>query len=179
MATAACNARIARGKVAFANGKNYFYLEGRCGLATDEGDVCIACRRKNGACKIMENRQFDHGMIGEQIPVTSHIYGGDWYEAAVKIYGEPPKSMIDLANKAADRAKAEMDLKLCTDSGNNMKRRAGTIKKADSSGSGPAAAVAPEPESIPQILLIDFLEDEEVAEVDEVVYEPKPLQTTN
>ncbi len=139
--------------------------------------VCTICQRKNIGCKTMENRQFDHGMIGEQVPLQSHIYGGQWYELAVKQYGEPPEAMITLAKKAAERALNEMNLKLCINSASNMNR----VKRKNTSGTvsgvaSKAASVIPattisEDKQVEKVQLIDFLEDEDIAEVDEVVYE--------
>ena len=154
-----CSSRIARGKVLFGNNKNYFYVEGVCGrpVATSGYIMCEACSHKSRACRIMESRQFDHGLITEPIPYHSHIYGGKWYEEAVKKFGEPAPDMLKLASAACEHIK---------DMAGNiiMKRPATGVAKI---GGGSASAVVPA--QINQTIYVDFIEDEEIIDIDDVV----------
>jgi hypothetical protein len=103
---ATCQARIARGKVAFGNGKNYFYLEGRCGRPSAAATAtCDLCSNKNPKCRTMDSRQFNHGLVSEPIPAASHIYGGEWYAKNVEIYGQPSERILELAVAAAEKSK--------------------------------------------------------------------------
>jgi hypothetical protein len=82
----------------FGNRHNKFYLEFRCNLPCAIGkDVCTKCSDKTS--NIQTSRKFNHGKVNEPIPDASHIYGGKWYNEAVKKYGAPPPDIIEFAQK--------------------------------------------------------------------------------
>ena len=82
----------------FGNGRNKFYLEFRCNLpCAIAKDVCTKCSDKTS--NIQTSRKFNHGKINESIPDASHIYGGKWYNEAVKKYGAPSSDIIEFAQK--------------------------------------------------------------------------------
>lgn len=84
----------------FGNGRNKFYLEFRCNLPCAVGkDVCTKCSYKSSANPLQTSRKFNHGKVNEPIPDASHIYGGKWYNEAVKKYGAPSSDIIEFAQK--------------------------------------------------------------------------------
>lgn len=84
----------------FGNGRNKFYLEFRCNLPCTVGkDVCTKCSDKSSANPLQTSRKFNHGKINESIPDASHIFGGKWYNEAVKKYGTPSPDIIEFAQK--------------------------------------------------------------------------------
>jgi hypothetical protein len=83
----------------FGNGRNKFYLEFRCNLPCSLGkDVCIKCSDKSSTV-LQGSRKFNHGKVNEPIPDASHIFGGKWYNEAVKKYGMPQTDIIEFAQK--------------------------------------------------------------------------------
>jgi hypothetical protein len=55
----------------------------------------------------MDSRKYDHGFVGQPIPAHSHIFGGAWYETAVKRHGEPTSAVLEKACAAAAQAQAQ------------------------------------------------------------------------
>lgn len=97
-----CNSRITDDTYAqqFGNGRNKFYLEFRCNLLCVAGkDVCARCSDKSSTNPLQTSRKFNHGKVNEPIPDASHIYGGKWYNEAVKKYGAPSEDIIEFAQK--------------------------------------------------------------------------------
>jgi hypothetical protein len=89
----------------FGNGRNKFYIEFRCNLPCVNGsDVCSKCANKNTTAS-QTSKKFNHGKINEPIPDTSHIYGGKWYNQAVKKYGEPSPDIIEFAVQYQKKAR--------------------------------------------------------------------------
>ena len=79
----------------FANKKNRFYMEMRCEKTRIQGsEFCEACQHKDPDYHYPSSRRFDHGKINEPIPDRSHIFGGSWYDAQVKRWGEPSSDVI-------------------------------------------------------------------------------------
>jgi hypothetical protein len=62
-------------------------------------DICTRCSDKSSANPLQTSRKFNHGKVNESIPDASHIYGGKWYNEAVKKYGVPPQDIIEFAQK--------------------------------------------------------------------------------
>jgi hypothetical protein len=92
----------------FKDGKHRFYLESVCARPLAEGStgpLCDYCSRLKSQIKTQDVRTFPHGIVTEEYPPESHIYGGSWYEAKVKAYGPPSESDIELAMEAQRRAK--------------------------------------------------------------------------
>jgi len=90
----------------FGNGKNSFYLEFRCNLPCEK-QVCLNCEEKSVACRLQTSRRFKHGLVTEPIPSDSHIYGGAWYAAGVKKWGEPMEAVIQFAEATQLEARME------------------------------------------------------------------------
>jgi hypothetical protein len=102
-----CISRITDEKFAqrFGDGKHNFHLEFRCNLPCLTGqDICSKCTEKSPTYKTHGSRKFDHGKVNEPIPDNSHIFGGQWYQARVKTYGEPPSEIIQIAMQYRDEA---------------------------------------------------------------------------
>ena len=89
----------------FGDGYHKFYVELRCNMPCTE-ETCNRCSKSE--CKTQHSRKFDHGKINEPIPDNSHIYGGTWYNDAVKRYGEPTKEVIEFAEKYQCEARNEI-----------------------------------------------------------------------
>ena len=81
----------------FADLKHKFFLEMRCGRATDPSrNVCDDCSIKTMST-IQWCRKIDHGTIYDPIPDRSHLFGGNWYEDGVRKWGAPSAESIKLA----------------------------------------------------------------------------------
>ncbi len=87
-------------KQMFGDGRHSFYLEKRCNFPCVKGlDVCAKCIEKVAPYKTQGSRRFDHGKVSEPIPEHSHIFGGQWYQSRVPLWGEPGAQMVVLARK--------------------------------------------------------------------------------
>lgn len=97
-----CYARTTseKNKLQFGDNKHHFYLELRCEeKALKDKFVCYKCLAKNPECRTQSSKQFDHGLVTEPITTGSHIYGGEWYSASVKVYGQPSRESIEYAEQ--------------------------------------------------------------------------------
>jgi hypothetical protein len=89
-----------KNKLQFGDNKHHFYLELRCEeKSLKDKFVCYKCLAKNPECRTQSSKQFDHGLITEPIVLGSHIYGGEWYNDSVKVYGEPSRESIEYAEQ--------------------------------------------------------------------------------
>ena len=87
-----CKGRITKKEpLFFGDGVNIFYAEGRChNKATAENPICNKCCFKNPTVTDQFSRRFNHGLVTELIPETSHIFGPTtWFLNSVKLYGMP------------------------------------------------------------------------------------------
>lgn len=92
----------------FGDGKHKFYIEFRCTNQAIEGKpMCMSCMIQS-ISKNQESRHYPHGRIYEPIPSHSYLFGGTWYEAGVKKWGEPSPSVVAFALR--HQKEARMDL---------------------------------------------------------------------
>lgn len=81
----------------FGDGRHKFYVEFRCSRPCLKGmDCCAKCAEKTDT-KLQTSRKFNHCNVNEPIPDTSHIFGGKWYNNAIKKWGQPPSEIIQFA----------------------------------------------------------------------------------
>jgi hypothetical protein len=92
----------------FGDGRHIFYFEFRCNRPCIENSKhCKYCQNKSTDAVHQFFLSYDHGDINEPIPDHSHIYGGNWYNDAVKKYGEPPSEIIEYAIQYQKEARGE------------------------------------------------------------------------
>lgn len=98
-----CKGRIAKKEpLFFGDGINIFYAEGRChNIATNDSPICNKCCFKNPTATNQLSRRFQHGLVTELIPETSHIFGPTtWFLNAVKLYGMPSLDTLKIVLEA-------------------------------------------------------------------------------
>lgn len=94
-------------KLAFGDGKHYFYIEFQCERMGDN-KVCNKCRVKkeiNGK----ESKFVDHGLVDEGYTEKSHIFDSPWYHKSVKAYGIPAKENLEKAMEAQKKVRAKKE----------------------------------------------------------------------
>jgi hypothetical protein len=64
--------------------------------------ICVHCLERPDSSKYQT--RMIHGLLTEEPPPESHIYGSEWYWKQVEKYGDPPKEWIDAAELAQRRA---------------------------------------------------------------------------
>jgi hypothetical protein len=101
--------------VRFKDEKHRFYLEAVCAEPVLNGDVCASCRTLVPQKKTQDVKTFDHGLVGDEYPPTSHIFESPWYSAKVKAYGPPSNEELELAMEAKKRASAGIKTKAMKD----------------------------------------------------------------
>jgi hypothetical protein len=101
--------------VRFKDGKHRFYLEAVCGEPIVQGNLCTSCNSLVPQKKTQDVKTFDHGLVGEEYPPTSHIFESPWYETKVKAYGPPSNEELELAMEAKKRATAGTKTKAMKD----------------------------------------------------------------
>lgn len=85
-----------------------FYRPYQCGYEAEPGALlCTLCNEKRGTGKTQISRGFDHGLVGDLIPPSSHAYGGPWYLSKVASLGEPSKKII---KEATEYLEEEFDI---------------------------------------------------------------------
>lgn len=95
-----CISRVARinDTERFADGRHKFYLEYRCNRPCIENSrYCKHCSNKDPLAPHQFFMSYEHGDINQPITEKSHIFGGKWYEEAVKKYGAPAPEIIEFA----------------------------------------------------------------------------------
>ena len=94
-----CIGRIARvdGIRHFHNGKRRFYLEYRCRQQALPGTQCCARCTGRGRDTIQSSGKFDHGLVTEDVPDHSHMYGGKHYREGCNAFGTPSEEDIQSA----------------------------------------------------------------------------------
>ena len=100
--TSRCLGRRTNERLLFGDGKHYFYTEERCKRKTSDA-VCTVCARTSGSAVTV-----DHGLVSEEIPQLSHIYGSAWYDLKQTIYGNPSSEDMARAKKAQEEARADV-----------------------------------------------------------------------
>jgi hypothetical protein len=98
-----CESRNAKKEpLFFGDGINIFYAEGRCSnTAIGDSHICNKCLFKNPTAKDQLSRRFQHGLVTELLPETSHIFGPtSWFLNAVKLYGMPSLDVLKTALEA-------------------------------------------------------------------------------
>ena len=88
-----CLGRRTNERLLFGDRKHYFYTEKRCKRTTTEG-LCTVCE----GSKNLE----EHGIVSENIPEESHIYGSLWYNLKRCVYGDPSDEDMAKAKKAQE-----------------------------------------------------------------------------
>jgi hypothetical protein len=68
------------------------------------GNLCEGCKRRTSAGKTQSS--MIHGLLTEEIPEYSHIFGSRWYWEKVRKSGEPPADWIAAALEAQAAAEA-------------------------------------------------------------------------
>ena len=85
-----------------------FYRPYQCGYEVEPGGLlCTLCNEKRGTGKTQISRGFDHGLVGDLIPPSSHAYGGPWYLSKVASLGEPSKKTL---KEATEYLEEEFDI---------------------------------------------------------------------
>lgn len=85
-----------------------FYRPYQCGYeAEPDALLCTLCNEKRGTGKTQISRGFDHGLIGDLIPPSSHAYGGPWYLSKVASLGTPSKKTL---KEATEYLEEEFDI---------------------------------------------------------------------
>jgi hypothetical protein len=123
-----CLGRRTNERLLFGDGKHYFYTEERCKRTTKSG-LCTVCE---GSKNLDE-----HGIVSEDIPPLSHIYGSDWYNLKRGVYGNPSDINMAKAKKAQEEARSDLTTTTTTTTKEKKKR---TFKVA-----APAPVSAEEP----------------------------------
>jgi len=98
-----CKGRITKKEpLFFGDGVNIFYAEGRChNTVTADTHICNKCCFKNPTATDQLSRRFQHGLVTELIPETSHIFGPtNWFLNSVKLYGMPSIDALKTALEA-------------------------------------------------------------------------------
>ena len=101
--TMQCKSRNAKKEpLFFGDGVNIFYAEERCAnTAIADTSICSKCHFKNPKATNQLSRRFQHGLITELIPETSHIFGPTtWFLNAIKLYGMPSIDTLKTAVEA-------------------------------------------------------------------------------
>ena len=98
-----CLARLVDDKVRgkFKDG-HHFHIEVRCAKLVKEG--CSLCEKCEGRPRDEPKNHPSalHGLIGQEIPAWSHIFGSAWYLSKVGKYGTPSEEEMARAKKAVE-----------------------------------------------------------------------------
>jgi len=101
---AACFGRRSyeKGRVHFGDGIHWVYPEDSCDNIAIPGEkVCQFCLgRSKATAKLQAQPRYPHGVIGEEIPANSQIYGGPWYKAGVLKWGLPAENDLKSLEEA-------------------------------------------------------------------------------
>ena len=75
-----------------------------CKVAPVSGNLCEECKRRTSAGKTQSS--MIHGLLTEEIPDYSHIYGSSWYWEKTRKSGEPAAEWVAAALEAQAAAEA-------------------------------------------------------------------------
>ena len=130
-----CLGRLTGEKLHFGDG-HCFLTEKRCKKMT-MGRLCNKCINREPIKKGKKPGNDDHGIVTEEIPPLSHIYGSQWYNLNLTSNGNPSSEDMIKAKKAQEEARADI---IAAVSAKAVKKR--TFK---------VAATAPEPVPAPVV----------------------------
>ena len=130
-----CLGRLTGEKLHFGDG-HCFLTEKRCKKMT-MGRLCNKCINREPIKKGKKPGNDDHGIVTEEIPPLSHIYGSQWYNLNLTSNGNPSSEDMAKAKKAQEEARADI---IAAVSAKAVKKR--TFK---------VAATAPEPVPAPVV----------------------------
>ena len=99
------------------------------------GRLCNKCINREPIKKGKKPGNDDHGVVTEEIPPLSHIYGSQWYNLNLTSNGNPSSEDMIKAKKAQEEARADI---IAAVSANAVKKR--TFKVA---ATAPGAVAAP------------------------------------
>jgi hypothetical protein len=75
-----------------------------CKTVPISGNLCEGCKRRTSAGKTQSS--MIHGLLTEEIPDYSHIFGSRWYWEKVRKNGSPPADWVAAAEEAQAAAEA-------------------------------------------------------------------------
>ena len=130
-----CLGRLTGEKLHFGDG-HCFLTEKRCKKMT-MGRLCNKCINREPIKKGKKPGNDDHGVVTEEIPPLSHIYGSQWYNLNLTSNGNHSSEDMAKAKKAQEEARADI---IAAVSAKAVKKR--TFK---------VAATAPEPVPAPVV----------------------------
>jgi len=139
-----CLGRLTGEKLHFGDG-HCFLTEKRCKKMT-MGRLCNKCINREPIKKGKKPGNDDHGIVTEEIPPLSHIYGSQWYNLNLTSNGNPSSEDMAKAKKAQEEARADI---IAAVSAKAVKKR--TFKVAATAPEAVAAPIpAPEPLQAPE-----------------------------
>ena len=130
-----CLGRLTGEKLHFGDG-HCFLTEKRCKKMT-MGRLCNKCINREPIKKGKKPGNDDHGIVTDEIPPLSHIYGSQWYNLNLTSNGNPSSEDMAKAKKAQEEARADI---IAAVNANAVKKR--TFKVAATVA---APVQAPEP----------------------------------
>lgn len=101
-----CLGRLTGEKLHFGDG-HCFLTEKRCKKMTI-GRLCNKCINREPIKKGKKPGNDDHGIVTDEIPPLSHIYGSQWYNLNLTSYGNPSSEDMAKAKKAQEEARADV-----------------------------------------------------------------------
>ena len=128
-----CLGRLTGEKLHFGDG-HCFLTEKRCKKMT-MGRLCNKCINREPIKKGKKPGNDDHGIVTDEIPPLSHIYGSQWYNLNLTSNGNPSSEDMAKAKKAQEEARADI---IAAVSAKAVKKR--TFKVA---ATAPEAVAAP------------------------------------
>lgn len=145
-----CLGRLTGEKLHFGDG-HCFLTEKRCKKMT-MGRLCNKCINREPIKKGKKPGNDDHGIVTEEIPPLSHIYGSQWYNLNLTSNGNPSSEDMAKAKKAQEEARADI---IAAVSAKAVKKR--TFKVAATAPEAVAAPVqapvqAPEAAPVTQVV---------------------------
>ena len=135
-----CLGRLTDEKLHFGDG-HCFLTEKRCKKMT-MGRLCNKCINREPIKKGKKPGNDDHGIVTDEIPPLSHIYGSQWYNLNLTSNGNPSSEDMAKAKKAQEEARADI---IAAVSAKAVKKR--TFKVAATVA---APVPAPEPLQAPE-----------------------------
>jgi hypothetical protein len=101
-----CLGRLTGEKLHFGDG-HCFLTEKRCKKMT-MGRLCNKCINREPIKKGKKPGNDDHGIVTDEIPPLSHIYGSQWYNLNLTSNGNPSSEDMAKAKKAQEEARADI-----------------------------------------------------------------------
>jgi hypothetical protein len=101
-----CLGRLTGEKLHFGDG-HCFLTEKRCKKMT-MGRLCNKCINREPIKKGKKPGNDDHGIVTDEIPPLSHIYGSQWYNLNLTSNGNPSSEDMAKAKKSQEEARADV-----------------------------------------------------------------------